>query len=101
MKAPLRRSSPMKEPGTGSRAPTPTTRRRGALQSIEPWPSSRSAYSQKQRGAMQHNAKLLEQLYNSLGRHDYQAMANCYHPDARFRDIAFDLKGRDQIRAMW
>ena len=47
------------------------------------------------------NANLLDQLYGSLNRHDDQAMTDCYHPDATFHDIAFDLKGRDQIRAMW
>ena len=50
---------------------------------------------------MHNRAKLVEQLYSSLNRHDYRAMATCYHPAAGFRDIAFDLKGRDQIRAMW
>jgi hypothetical protein len=28
-------------------------------------------------------------------------MADCYDSDARFRDIAFDLKGRKHIQAMW
>jgi limonene-1,2-epoxide hydrolase len=28
-------------------------------------------------------------------------MADCYHQDARFNDIAFDLHGRKEIRAMW
>ena len=50
---------------------------------------------------MLNSAKLVEQLYSSLNRHDYRAMANCYHEAAGFRDIAFDLKGRDQISAMW
>jgi len=43
----------------------------------------------------------VEQLYNSLNRHDYRAMTNCYHQEAGFRDIAFDLKGRDEICTMW
>jgi ketosteroid isomerase-like protein len=50
---------------------------------------------------MHSNADLLKRLYSSLDRHDHQAMAKCYHPDARFRDIAFDLRGRKQIHAMW
>jgi ketosteroid isomerase-like protein len=50
---------------------------------------------------MHTNEKLLHQLYDSLNRHDYQAMANCYHPAATFHDIAFHLNGKDQIRAMW
>jgi hypothetical protein len=28
-------------------------------------------------------------------------MAACYHERATFRDIAFDLRGRDSIAAMW
>ena len=47
------------------------------------------------------NAALIEQLYTSLDRHDYDAMARCYAPDATFRDIAFDLRGAADIRAMW
>jgi ketosteroid isomerase-like protein len=47
------------------------------------------------------SAKLVEQLYRSLDRHDFQAMADCYHPSACFRDIAFDLEGKEQIRSMW
>ncbi len=50
---------------------------------------------------MHNNASVLERLYSSLNCHDYQSMANCYHPAARFRDIAFDLKGRNEIGAMW
>jgi ketosteroid isomerase-like protein len=50
---------------------------------------------------MHANAILLQRLFTSLNRHDYQAMADCYHPDATFQDIAFDLKGKNQIRAMW
>jgi hypothetical protein len=50
---------------------------------------------------MHDNRKLLEHLYGGLNRHDYEAMANCYHPAARFRDIAFDLKGKDRISTMW
>ncbi len=28
-------------------------------------------------------------------------MASCYHPDAGFRDIAFDRRGRGEIHGMW
>ena len=28
-------------------------------------------------------------------------MASCYHPEARFRDIAFDLQGIKRIHSMW
>ena len=50
---------------------------------------------------MNPNADLLEQLYSSLNRHRHAEMADCYHPEATFHDIAFDLQGKDQIRAMW
>ena len=47
------------------------------------------------------NADLLTRLFTSLARHDHEAMAACYHPDSTFTDIAFDLRGRRQIHAMW
>ena len=47
------------------------------------------------------NVVLLERFFRSLNDHDHEAMANCYHSDATFRDIAFDLNGRIQIHAMW
>jgi len=50
---------------------------------------------------MHPHSKLLEQLYGSLNRRDPEPMAACYHPAATFRDIAFDLRGKDQICAMW
>jgi hypothetical protein len=50
---------------------------------------------------MHPHAALLDKLFTSLDRHDHQAMAGCYHPAATFRDIAFDLKGKRQIHAMW
>jgi len=28
-------------------------------------------------------------------------MAECYHVEATFKDIAFDLRGRERIHAMW
>ena len=47
------------------------------------------------------NADLLARLFTGLAQHDHEAMAACYHPDATFTDIAFDLRGRRQIHAMW
>jgi len=47
------------------------------------------------------NAGLLHRLFTSLNQHDHQEMAACYHADATFRDIAFDLRGSKQIHAMW
>ncbi|HSU15019.1 nuclear transport factor 2 family protein [Longimicrobium sp.] len=50
---------------------------------------------------MHPNAELLNRLYTCLAHKDADGMAACYDPDATFHDIAFDLKGRDRIRAMW
>lgn len=50
---------------------------------------------------MHANADLLQRLFSSLNEHNHQSMSFCYHPDAGFRDIAFDLQGRKQIHAMW
>jgi len=50
---------------------------------------------------MHRNAVLLQRLFVSLNGHNDQAMAECYHPGARFRDIAFDLQGKKEIAAMW
>jgi ketosteroid isomerase-like protein len=50
---------------------------------------------------MHSNARLLEQLFTALDLRDGNTMAGCYHPDARFRDIAFDLHGKKHISDMW
>jgi ketosteroid isomerase-like protein len=50
---------------------------------------------------MHPNMALLRRLYDSLNRRDSNMMAACYHPAATFHDIAFDLKGKEQIHAMW
>ena len=50
---------------------------------------------------MHPNAALLHRLFSALDRHDHWAMASCYHPDATFRDIAFDLRGKRKIHSMW
>lgn len=50
---------------------------------------------------MHANAALLNKLFTALRERDHATMASCYHPDARFRDIAFDLDGRTQIHSMW
>jgi len=47
------------------------------------------------------NALLLQRLFTSLNQHDHEAMAACYHLEATFTDIAFDLRGRKQVHAMW
>ncbi len=50
---------------------------------------------------MDTHRQLIEQFYQSFQRRDYRAMAACYHPDATFRDEAFDLKNGREIAAMW
>lgn len=50
---------------------------------------------------MHSHEQLLARLFQSLNDHDHLAMGDCYHDLATFRDIAFNLKGRRQIQAMW
>jgi ketosteroid isomerase-like protein len=50
---------------------------------------------------MNTHSLLLEKLYTCLNSKDHAGMADCYHPDADFKDIAFTLHGRKQIHAMW
>ena len=50
---------------------------------------------------MHSNVALLQRLYTSLNQRAAGLMAECYHPAATFHDIAFDLKDKDEIRAMW
>ncbi len=50
---------------------------------------------------MHTNAVLLQRLFSSLNQHNHEAMAACYHSKASFTDIAFDLRGKQQIHAMW
>jgi ketosteroid isomerase-like protein len=50
---------------------------------------------------MHRNAEILSRLFTALDAHDHVAMASCYCEDAHFRDIAFDLHGRERIHAMW
>jgi uncharacterized protein len=50
---------------------------------------------------MHANGVLLNRLFTALGEHNHLEMASCYHPKARFRDIAFDLRGVEDIYDMW
>ena len=50
---------------------------------------------------MHPHAELIDRLYRSLAAHDPDAMAKCYHENATFRDIAFNLEGREKIHEMW
>ena len=47
------------------------------------------------------NTELIRRFYEAFDRHDGEAMASCYAPDATFRDPAFgELRG-DQVGSMW
>ncbi len=50
---------------------------------------------------MHPNGVVLKRLYSSLDQHMPSEMARCYDANAKFRDIAFDLEGRDAIHKMW
>jgi hypothetical protein len=43
----------------------------------------------------------VRRLYESVKRSDAAAAAECYCDDASYRDIAFDLKSKPDIAAMW
>ena len=46
------------------------------------------------------NKALIEHLYTAFKQKDHATMAECYHPEAYFRDEAFELTGKE-IGAMW
>lgn len=46
------------------------------------------------------NKALIETFYQAFQNKDYLTMAQCYHPQAHFKDEAFDLRGAE-IAAMW
>ena len=47
------------------------------------------------------NRALIERFYEAFDRHDGNAMAACYAPNARFRDPAFGELEGDEPGAMW
>ena len=47
------------------------------------------------------NRGTIERLYAALDRHDGEAMAACYRPDARFRDPAFGELDGERAGDMW
>lgn len=46
-------------------------------------------------------SELLIRFYQAFQRRDAAAMTRLYHPEAVFRDEVFQLRGRDEIGAMW
>jgi ketosteroid isomerase-like protein len=51
--------------------------------------------------AADRNRATIERLYDALDRHDGEAMAACYRPDARFCDPAFGELTGEQAGEMW
>lgn len=47
------------------------------------------------------NEQIIHKFYEAFAQKDFNAMAECYHPEAIFKDEAFDLKGSKQIGSMW
>ncbi len=50
---------------------------------------------------MHANQRLLNKFYAAFARLDAEAMANCYAPDARFKDEVFSLYGHEEVAGMW
>lgn len=50
---------------------------------------------------MADNARLIRELYEAMNRHDGDAMAELYAPDARFRDPAFGELTGAEAGDMW
>jgi hypothetical protein len=44
---------------------------------------------------------LIHTFYTAFQNKDFQTMGACYHPEATFKDEAFDLRTVEEIRAMW
>jgi hypothetical protein len=50
---------------------------------------------------MHDNERLIAGLFEALNKHDHIAIAKYYAENAYFEDIAFNLRGRKEIHAMW
>jgi len=44
---------------------------------------------------------IVTKFYTAFQQKDYETMASLYHPEATFRDAAFDLKSGKEAAAMW
>ncbi len=47
------------------------------------------------------NAAHITKFYTAFQQKDYETMAALYHPEATFKDAAFDLKSGKEAGAMW
>lgn len=50
---------------------------------------------------MNTNEALITKFYTAFQQKDYKTMGECYHPEAMFKDEAFDLKTAEEVRNMW
>ena len=50
---------------------------------------------------MDDRVDLISQFLSAYQQCDHATMAQCYHEQATFQDIAFQLAGKRQIHAMW
>jgi len=50
---------------------------------------------------MNRNEQTLTKFYTAFQQKNYEAMGECYHDEATFRDEAFDLKTAAEVRGMW
>lgn len=50
---------------------------------------------------MNAHEELITKFYTAFQQKDYETMAACYHPEATFKDEAFDLKTVEEVRKMW
>lgn len=49
---------------------------------------------------MSNQQALIHSFYSAFQKRDYKTMSDCYHPEATFKDEAFQLEG-PEIGAMW
>lgn len=47
------------------------------------------------------HSTLITQFYTAFQQKDFETMATLYHPEATFKDAAFDLKSGKEAGAMW
>ena len=50
---------------------------------------------------MKDEANTITKFYTAFQQKDYETMASLYHPEATFKDAAFDLKSGKEAGAMW
>ncbi len=51
--------------------------------------------------AQNDNEQTIHRFYRAFAQLDHETMAQCYAPEACFRDEAFTLRGRTEVAGMW